>query len=236
MSARSPRRFVVAVTGLAAEARIARAAGVRAVCGGLAVTRLTDALASEIRIGAAALISFGIAGALTADLTAGDCVIGRAVASGGVRVPADSSWLARLAARIPEARIGDVAGVDSIVGDRSAKRELHVTTAACVVDMESHVVARLAQAHALPFAVFRVVCDPVERTLPAAAGIALTEGGRIDVRAVLRSIARSPAQLAPLTAASIDVLRALRALSRARGRLGDGLGYPNLGELLLDVV
>ena len=58
---------------------------------------------------------------------------------------------------------------------------------------------------------------------------------RVDLGAVRRSLLGSPGQLAAIGRSALDAARAFRALSRARRRLGAGLGYPNLGELLLDV-
>ncbi len=234
MNAGARRRFVLAVTGLALEARIARGRGVRVVAGGGA-GRLAEMLAGEIRAGAAAIISFGIAGGLSDDVRAGTCIIGRQVIDRGKQVPADPRWVAELEKRVTNARIADVAGSDSIITEPSGKRELHASTGAVIVDTESHIVARLAQANAIPFAVFRVVCDPVERTLAAAARVAVSSAGGIQVRDVLQSIARSPPQIAPLARLAMDAGVATGALLRARRRLGTALAYPNLDELLLDM-
>jgi hopanoid-associated phosphorylase len=228
------RRFVVAVSGLAIEARIARVAAVRTVVAGSAA-RLADELASEIRSGAAAVISFGIAGGLAADLRAGTCIVGRHVIGRHATFTADAAWRDAIAARVSDARIGDVVGSDAIVSDPSAKRALHARTHASAVDTESHVAARVAQAHRVPFAVFRVVCDTSSRALPPAANVGLASDRRIDGLAVLRSVATRPTQIARLTRTAVDAAVALRALSRARHRLGAGLAYPDLGELLVDV-
>jgi len=224
---------VVAVTGLALEARIARGRGVRVVAGGAG--RLAEMLAGEIRDGAAAIISFGIAGGLVDDVRAGTCIIGRQVVDRGKHVPADPRWVVELEKRVKNARVADVAGSDSIITEPSGKRALHASTRAVIVDTESHIVARVAHANAVPFAVFRVVCDPVERTLAAAAHVAVSSAGGIQVRDVLQSIARSPAQVAPLARLAMDAGVATGALLRARRRLGTALAYPNLDELLLDV-
>jgi len=49
-------------------------------------------------------------------------------------------------------------------------------------------------------------------------------------------MARAPAQLPSLVRTAVDAHSALRALSRARRLLGTGLAYPDLDELLLDVL
>ena len=234
MSASARRRFVVGVAGFAIEARIARGDGVRVVAAG-GSGRLADMLAAEIRNGAAAIISFGIAGGLVDDLRPGTCIIGRRVMSRGVDMPADSRWILALAERVSYARIADVTGSDGIVALPSDKRHLHASTGASIVDTESHVVAQVAQENNLPFAVFRVVCDPVGRRLTAAAHAAFGSAGEIRVGEVLQSIVRSPAQIGPLARLAMDAGVAVGALLSARRRLGVGLAYPDLDELLLDV-
>ena len=153
----------------------------------------------------------------------------------GVDVPADPRWMLALAERVSYARVADVAGSDRIVALPSDKRELHTSTGASIVDTESHVVARVAQDSNVPFAVFRVVCDPVGRRLTTAAHAAFGSAGEIRMKEVLQSIARSPAQIRPLARLAIDAGVALGALLSARRRLGAGLAYPDLDELLLDV-
>src|SRR5690349_24700196 len=71
---------LVAVTGLAAEAAIARRAGLAAVCGGGDRAVTEAAIARAIADGAEALLSFGIAGALAPGLRSGTIVIADRVA------------------------------------------------------------------------------------------------------------------------------------------------------------
>ena len=124
------------------------------------------------------------------------------------------------------------------VGDLTVddKRSLFETSGAAAVDMESHVAARLAAAHRLPFAVFRVVSDPAWRSLPPAAAIALRADGQVDVPGVLGSLLKHPGQLPVLARAALDAQSALRALRRGRRLLGAGLGFGDLDELALDVL
>ena len=68
---------VLAVTGLAREARIASGPGVRAVASGGNARRLAEMLDSECRRGAIAIISFGIAGGLRPGLGPRASVVAR---------------------------------------------------------------------------------------------------------------------------------------------------------------
>ena len=51
-------------------------------------------------------------------------------------------------------------GVNSVVSDPADKHKLHTFTRAVAVDMESHLVARVADAHGLAFAAVRVISIP----------------------------------------------------------------------------
>jgi len=226
---------VVAVCGLAVEARIASGPGVRALAGGGKGELLRAALEREVASGARAIMSFGIAGGLVGDLTPGTCLIARNIITREAHWGCDLGWARILHKRLPWARIVDVAGVDAPVADPASKRALHDATGTAAVDTESHIAAAVAAAQGLPFAAFRVVADGVERRLPLAANVALRHDGAISVAAVLGSVARKPGQLPLLVRTGIDAQRALRALLRGRRRLGARLGYPDLGELLADV-
>jgi adenosylhomocysteine nucleosidase len=226
-------RPVVAVTGLAVEARIAAGPGVRAIAGSL--PGLSAALERELAHGAGAIISFGIAGGLAEELACGTWIVARSIVTAEQRWPCDAAWVRVLAERLAGARTVDLAGVDAPVVSPAAKRTLCRTTAAAAVDTESHVAAAIAAAHGLPFAAFRVVADSAQRSLPPAAAVALAADGTIKGAAVLGSLARAPAQLPSLLRTALDTRAALRALSRGRRLLGHGLGFADRDELLFDV-
>ena len=229
---RSP---VVAVTGLAREARIAAGPGVRAIASGGDAQRLAGALERELSRGACAVISFGIAGGLVEDLAAGAMLVGSEIVASGRRWSCDAAWTALLLERLPEATAVVLASADAPIADPDAKRALRRATAAAAVDTESHIAAEIAARHGLPFAAFRVVADGARQALPPAAAVALAPDGRIRRRAVLGSLARAPGQIPTLLRTATDARKAFRALSRGRRLLGLGLAYPDLGELLLDV-
>jgi hypothetical protein len=86
--------------------------------------------------------------------------------------------------------------------------------------MESHIAAAYAAEAGIPFAALRVISDPAGRALPALAKSALKPNGAIDLRKVLRGVARNPAALRSLVSAGIDFNRALRSLRGCRGFLG----------------
>lgn len=224
------RGFVVAATGLRAEARIAeRSPGVTAVAGGGDETRLAELLERAIADGARGLISFGIAGALQPGLEPGTCIIATVVLSDAQKFAADDAWSNRLSTVIPEGRRGVVFGSSQAVGEVGAKAALYQTTGTDIVDMESHVVARIATERELPFAVLRVVADSSAQRLPPAAVNGMKPDGTPDIVAVLKSLGTQPAQLPDLLRTAFAARRAMAGLLRCHRLLGPGLGFVDLG-------
>jgi len=236
------RRFV-AVTGLAFEARIVAGPGVTVICGGGQV-QLRRSLEAAIRKGCHGVLSFGIAGGLTPHLKPGSCVIGRSIIAENSRYASDIGWAQSLMDLVQGAvprhaaqdvSFGDIAGSDVPLACTHAKRKLHEKTGAVAVDMESHVAARIASEHRVPFAAFRVITDPSHRALPPAALVATNADGRIDYRAIIRSLVRHPKQMPTLFRLALDSWAARQALVPSRRFLGPNLGLPNMRQHLLDV-
>jgi len=228
----SSRGDVVAVTSLALEARIALGAGVSVIC--KQASQLVVALETAIEHGASGIISFGIAGGLAPDLVAGDWVVGSCVRTGQERMPTDQTWARRLLEALPNAVHADIVGVDAPIASSLEKHRLHARTGAAAVDTESHIAARIAAAHRMPFAACRVVIDSTHRDLPPAAMVGLRHDGTPDVLAVFRSVVQQPSQLPALVRTALDARTAGRALRRGRGRLGAGLGFPYFSNLALE--
>lgn len=224
------RGFVVAATGLQAEARIAeRSPCVRAVAGGGDEARLATLIERAVGDGARGVISFGIAGALQPGLQPGTCIVGTAVLFDSERFDTDAAWTAHLLAALPDARHEAVLGSARAVGGVNEKAGLYRETGAAIVDMESHVVAQIAVARGLPFAVLRVVADSAEQTLPPAAVNGMKPDGTPDIAGVLKSLASQPGQLPDLMRTALAARRAMAGLLRCHRLLGAGLGFVDLG-------
>jgi hopanoid-associated phosphorylase len=226
--------MILAATGLQRERRMIAGPGIEAVAGGGDPGRLEAAL-ERLAAGARGIISIGIAGALAPELQVGRWVAADAVLVGGETVPTDAAWTGRLAARLPQATGGWLLGADALVAEAAQKTALHRATGAVAVDMESHVVARVALRHGLPFAAARVISDAAHRTLPPAARVGMKPDGRMDWPAVLRSLVSDPRQLPALIRTGLEAERGFRALLRGRRRLGAGLGGPDLAQPAFDM-
>ena len=166
---------------------------------------------SAVEAGGSGIISIGIAGGLAPGLAPGDWVIASGVVADGVRIPTDNRWSQRLLQALPSAVYADISGVDAPVVAQADKRALHESAGTVAVDMESHIAAKIAARHGVPFAACRVIIDPAERTLPPAALVGMRADGRPDVFAVIRSL---------LPAAAPGVRAAARGRRRPRRALG----------------
>ncbi|KHK60702.1 hypothetical protein PI86_03325 [Burkholderia sp. A9] len=212
---------VIAVTGMAFEARIARGQGVEAVFAARA-DRLERALAEATARGCAGIVSFGTAGGLAPDLAPGALVIADAIDGPFGRVQTDPAWSARLVAALHDtpvwARVtrGTMAAVGAPVVSEQEKTSLHRTKGALAVDMESHIAAAFAASRGVPFAVCRAIVDPAWRTLPRAATAGLRDDGSTAILPILRELLKQPSQLGPLLQVAGDARAARTTLIQAR--------------------
>ena len=215
---------VIAVTGLAREARIAESEFVHAVIGGGDETGLSDTLRRAVAQGAAGIISFGIAGGLDPALRSGACVIGSAVSLGPSRWRTDTAWSKNLLRALPGSAFGEITGIDQPAATVDHKRLLYSISGAIAVDMESHVAGRIAAENELPFAILRIVCDPAQRSLPPAALAGMRRDGTTNVGAVLGGLLTRPAQLFGMIGLAADARVAFSELRRRRMMAGPGFG------------
>lgn len=192
---------------------------------GASADRAAAAAARLVREGAAALMSFGLAGGLDPALASGILVVADAVvAPDGRRLPTDSEWAGRVLAAaptnampnaMPGAVPGAIVGSHQAVADPASKAALARTSGAVAVDMESHAVAAVAAAAGMPFLALRAIADPAERGLPLAALVALGPRGTIQPGPLLAALLRRPGDIRALLRLGGDARRARRALARA---------------------
>jgi hopanoid-associated phosphorylase len=223
------RRPVLAITGLAAEARLAAGPGVITLMAGGDPARLRSLLHARAQADCRAVISLGIAGGLEPSLVPGDVIVATGIEAPDGRHATCLSTARQLAARLSghpnRVIMADLAGVDRAVVSPLEKQALRSATGALAVDMESHVAAAFASRHRLPFAAVRVVCDPAHRALPSLIATALRPDGRVSFSSVLASLCCRPLQLLAMPRLAGDAAQGFRALRRCRELLGHGFGF-----------
>jgi hopanoid-associated phosphorylase len=230
MVPRPVERFVIALVGLAFEARIAAGPGVFVICRD-SEKGVADSIDHALNRGCRSIISFGVAGGLAPQLRPGNWVVASSIIDAKKTRPTDREWSEKILEMIPGSVHMPIAGVDSAIIDPQAKRRMHVETGAGAVDMESHLVARLAATHGLSFTAVRVVIDPAHRVVPVAALAGMRPDGGTSITAVMRELIAGPSQLSGLLRVAFDAYAARRALMRARRLLGPDFGLLGLGRV-----
>jgi hopanoid-associated phosphorylase len=219
-------RPVLIVTGLVQEARIAAGPGMTVICSSSDPQQLRALLTVLDPATIRGVISFGVAGGLDPTLKSGDVVVATEVLAGDTRwlagLTLNDDLIASLALRSRRVVRGGLAGVERVIAAKACKAALRSETGAAAVDMESHIAAAYAAEAGLPFAALRVIADPASRALPELAMAAIKANGDIDLRKVLRGVARDPLSLRALVSTGIDFNRALRTLRGCRGFLLGG--------------
>jgi hopanoid-associated phosphorylase len=218
---------ILAVTGLAKEAKIVGVAGVVAVAGGGdgdGLAAKLNALHGDIR----GVISIGLAGALSPLLKVGDVIIADKVITGTEDWDCQDAWRVRLGSRLPYAQQGPLFGSDVIIERPETKSGLHDTTGALAVDMESQVAARFAASRNLPLAALRVISDDASHVLPPAALVAMKPDGKIALGRVLLSLLKKPMQVPALVRTARGSNKAFGELLRCRDLCGVGLAGADL--------
>jgi adenosylhomocysteine nucleosidase len=212
---------VLVVCGLNREAAILAGPGRVTVCGDAPTLRAMLAEAASLR--PSLVISWGLCGGLDPRLRPGDLILGAEVVSDDGAVRTDEAVTSSLAQRLVDAGarvvIERMAAADAPVLTAGAKAQLRRAVGAAAVDMESLTAGRFALEQRIPFAILRAVADPAERDLPPLVLKAVDSYGRINARALIRGLIRSPRQLAGFPAAAFDSRVAFRALNRCRGLL-----------------
>ena len=221
------------VTGLAAEAKLIQKAYRRAgqvpprlACDGPGPERAGAAATRLAQDGAALLISFGICGGLDSALKPGDLLLADTVLSGdGARHPASAEQRPVLEARLSGLALrivaGPLLGQDRPLAGAVDKAARFAATGARAVDMESHGVARAAEAAGLPFLVVRAVADPAARNLPRAALAAIGPDGRLKLFSALGAMYLRPWESPALIRLTYETRLAFDALEKVAARLAE---------------
>lgn len=135
--------------------------------------------AEAIAGGAQVLVSWGLAGGLSAALVPGAIVLPRRIVSqGGESWHADAGWHSRFESAIGTTHeSGALLSVPAALESPAAKHAAAAATGAVAVDMESAAVAAAAASGGVPFLALRVVVDGVGDALPASSERWIDEHG-----------------------------------------------------------
>lgn len=139
---------------------------------------LSEFIACAAIEGCRGIVSYGAAGGLDPRLRSGDIVVGSEIVGPNESITTDDAWSAWLLSAIPTAVYGPIAGVDLPVTVHASRSELQLRTGALAVDMESHLIGRLAAVNSMRFVALRVVIDAAGRNIPPSALACISDDGK----------------------------------------------------------
>lgn len=164
--------------------------------GGKNAEQAAQLLVSE---GATCLISWGCAAALADSLKSGDLTLPTALFdTNHVQLDLNSDWhkyAETLLSNYLPVHTGTLLESKEIVSSSRDKKQLHVETAAVVLDMETVAVAKVARKNNLPFLAIRAIADPVTMDLPKAIAYSLNDEGEVMMGRLLWFLLGHPLEL-----------------------------------------
>ncbi len=144
-----------------------------------------------LRDGATALLSVGIAGALSEELVAGSVLVPRYLIDAETPqhpMQTAETWSGELRALLaPDFHVSDgtLLGVAGVIGEPAARRAARQQYQAVACDMESAAMAHVAARAKVQFAAIRVISDQAKDTLPAGVDAWVDSDGNSTILPVL---------------------------------------------------
>ncbi len=173
--------------------------------------------------GASALISWGCAAGLAASLKSGQLVLADALLdSERQRIPMNLRWqqhTATVLAKTLSVQTGCLIESKELVSCAQHKKQLHTTTNAAILDMESVAVAKVALHYQLPFLAIRAVADPVSMNLPKAVQHALNAQGDIELSKLGWFLIFHPGEIIGLIKLGLHFSTAKKTLAQVAAQL-----------------
>jgi len=189
---------------------------------GIGPERAATAARNLIELGAGALLSWGIAAGLAADMVPGCLIIPETImdSQGGI-YGTDAAWRERVAGCLGAfltVSNGTLVQSDAVVTQERDKVALTAAAAGAVaMDMESAAVAAAARAAGIPFLALRAVSDSVRMIIPPGVLEAVDEFGRVRPLQMMIFLARHPGEIAGLIRLGRGCREACRTLRAAAG-------------------
>lgn len=189
--------------------------GTMVAVSGMGCLAAAAAARALVEAGAAALVSWGMAGGLDPALRAGTvCIPQLVVSPEGVMFATDADWRelvgAAIGARHPVVE-GTLLTSRQAIVDAPGKAAAFRDSGAACVDMESAAVAEVAAQSRLPFVAIRAIVDTAGDTLSRAV-VAASVAGHLRVSQLLWELVRAPSEIGGVVRLSIRYRAAMRAL------------------------
>ena len=203
------------ITGILLEDRLARQgfkqaghSDILTACAAGTIQGAQDTTRSLIEQGATHLVSFGVCGGLSPYVKAGDLILPETVSMNGETLRLNAAWHKCASEHFPDARSGGILSVAAPITTPQDKHTAYETTEAVAVDVESFIVAQIAQKNKLPCLIIRAVLDAASQNLPEAAMSGVDEAGKTQIWPVIKGLIKRPQDLPALLGLARDSARA----------------------------
>ena len=203
--------------------------GVLVLRAGVGHARAAAAAATLVQAGARALLSWGTAAGLDADLKCGDLLLPEAVLSrDGGRLPVDAEWHRRMAEMVQSIGgncAGGVAQAEQVLSGDD-KRALATRSGALIADMESAAIAETCRDAGIRLLVVRAVSDRADMRIPDCALAAVNARGDLQIARCLGRLVLAPGDLPALVRLAKGYRAACAALARLAQLAGPHFQLP----------
>jgi len=202
---------------------------------GIGSEQAAKAATALIQHGVDALLSWGCAGALSADVQPGDLLLPQIIQpEASDALPTDHAWHAHLSGLFADTckPVTDtLVSSTNIITEPAQKQALYQSSGAVAVDMESAAIAILAQDAHIPFMAIRAIADDVETSIPAYINTGMDMYGNIHPARILGLLLTHPASWLQLIRLGRQFSAAKATLSLVAKMVGiDALLPPTLSD------
>jgi adenosylhomocysteine nucleosidase len=179
-----------------------------------------------------ALVSWGVAGSLDPGLVAGDIVLPLNVLDDeGQIFHVNQEWHTALKNTLNHPGVyseGKLVSTQGVQQDGRLKSELHQTTQAMAVDMESAAIAKVAFTTNKPFVVIRTIFDTVAMHIPPSSTNATDQYGQVSMLKLMTGLIRTPSELLQYPKLVSAFAKAKRSLRRVVELCGNELCFSRI--------
>lgn len=197
---------------------------------GIGPENAATAATGLIQQGCGALLSWGCAAALAPDLRPGDLLIPERILRQNKKPQTtDPEWRENILRRVSakcRAHTGPMLDSPGVIETAIEKQQLHQSSGAIALDMESAAIVLAAANHKLPALIIRSVADPAAMDLPKAINGAVDARGDISLLHVFTGLLRHPASLLSLPRLGMHFHSARQTLIQVARLLAFNFGPP----------
>ncbi len=184
---------------------------------GMGADRAQKAAEELLRMNIKVLLSWGIAGGLDENLRSGDLILPDKISSlDGQIYTTDANLNRQINACLTDSLISVNCGLlteaKEVLGSVQQKSDVHQSTGARAIDMESAAIAKVASKANLSFVAIRAIVDESNMIIPACVLKTTDIYGRPDFFHLLIELLLSPGQIRPLYQLSRAMKQAMNTL------------------------